>query len=33
MTEAKAGDREEWGWVVRDRVAKLEGLRARGVEP
>jgi lysyl-tRNA synthetase class 2 len=33
MTEAKGGEREEWGWVVRDRVAKLEGLRARGVEP
>ncbi|HEX7120471.1 MAG TPA: lysine--tRNA ligase [Longimicrobiales bacterium] len=33
MTEAKVQDREDWGWVVRDRVAKLEALRERGVEP
>jgi lysyl-tRNA synthetase class 2 len=33
MTEAKAADREEWGRVVRDRIAKLEALRERGVEP
>ena len=33
MTEEQGQDREEWGWVVRDRIAKLEALRERGVEP
>jgi lysyl-tRNA synthetase class 2 len=31
MTDSS--DREEWGWVVRDRIAKLESLRERGIEP
>jgi lysyl-tRNA synthetase, class II len=33
MTDEQGLDREEWGWVVRDRIAKLEALRERGVEP
>ena len=33
MTDAKGSEREEWGWVVRDRIAKMEALRERGVEP
>lgn len=33
MSEETASSREERGWVVEDRIAKLEALRQRGVEP
>ena len=33
MTEHTVGEREEQNRVVRDRLAKIEALRARGVEP
>src|SRR5690606_13434934 len=32
MTD-NGSEREDRGWIVRDRIAKLEALRERGVEP
>jgi lysyl-tRNA synthetase, class II len=33
MTEPSAGAGQEWGRVERDRLAKLDALRERGVAP